>query len=90
MSVAMTIELDEVLKARLDREAEQLGISVDELLKEFIADGLALHEDEIPDDLMAALRRGEEQIQGGRGIPHETVKEWILSVGTENEAPRPK
>jgi predicted transcriptional regulator len=90
MSVAMTIELDEALKARLDREAAHLGISVDQLLKEFIADGLALHDDEIPGDVMAALRRGEEQIEAGRGIPHERVKEWILSLGTGNELPRPK
>ncbi len=37
----------------------------------------------------AAIALARAQIDAGLGVPHEKVREWLLSWGTENELPCP-
>ena len=46
--------------------------------------------DEIdPDADARRLAEAEADITAGRLVPHEKVREWLLSVGTTNESPAP-
>lgn len=37
-----------------------------------------------------AWAEGEADADAGRVIPHEAVKAWLVSWGTDHELPRPK
>lgn len=41
-------------------------------------------------DYLAAVDEGRRAVREGRTIPHERVKEWLLSWGTDHELPPPK
>ena len=40
-------------------------------------------------DYLAAVEEGLADVQAGRTVPHEKVREWLLSWGTEHELPPP-
>jgi len=48
-----------------------------------------------PDDnqedvaFIAAIEAGKASLDGGRGVPYEDVRNWLLSWGSENELPAP-
>jgi hypothetical protein len=37
----------------------------------------------------AAIQEGLAELKAGRYIPHEEMRRWLLSWGTENELPPP-
>jgi predicted transcriptional regulator len=37
-----------------------------------------------------SIRRGFAEIEAGHYIPHETMKAWLLSLGSGHELPAPK
>jgi predicted transcriptional regulator len=42
------------------------------------------------DERRAALKAARKQAREGRGVPHEEVRRWLDSWGTEEELPPPK
>jgi len=36
-----------------------------------------------------ALREAEAELAAGKGVPHEQVRRWLLSWGTDDELPPP-
>lgn len=38
----------------------------------------------------AAIARGRAAVAEGRVVPHEEVRAWLLSLGTDKPLPRPK
>lgn len=48
----------------------------------------------LPEDdteaFQAAVREGIADAEAGRTIPHEDVRRWLLSWGTEKELPPPE
>lgn len=36
-----------------------------------------------------ALRDAEAEIDAGKGVPHDQVRRWLLSWGTDQELPPP-
>jgi predicted transcriptional regulator len=40
--------------------------------------------------LEAAVEAGKASLDGGKGIPYERVRRWLLSWGTSEEALPPK
>ena len=48
----------------------------------------------LPDDgaaeFLAAVDAGIADADAGRTVPHEDVRRWLLSWGTENELPPPE
>ena len=37
-----------------------------------------------------SIRRGFAEIESGHYIPHEAMKAWLFSLGTQQELPEPK
>ena len=40
--------------------------------------------------IVAQLRQADRQVKSEHYIPHEDMKAWLLSWGTEHEVPLPK
>jgi predicted transcriptional regulator len=43
-----------------------------------------------PAEEAKALAEGEADIKAGRLVPHEKVRQWLLSWGTSDELPCPR
>ncbi|MBF0269295.1 MAG: CopG family ribbon-helix-helix protein [Alphaproteobacteria bacterium] len=41
-------------------------------------------------DYLAAVDEGRQAARAGRTIPHEEMRAWLLSWGTDHELPPPK
>ena len=39
---------------------------------------------------VAGIRRAMASLESGEGIPHEQVRDWVASWGSNNERPIPK
>jgi predicted transcriptional regulator len=39
---------------------------------------------------IAAVQQGLVSAEGGRTVPYEAVRKWLLSWGTDNELPPPE
>jgi len=37
-----------------------------------------------------SIRRGFAEIEAGHYIPHQAMKSWLVSLGSDNELPAPK
>jgi predicted transcriptional regulator len=86
MSKTQTIELDEATVAALKARADERGMTVPDLVAEY------LHEDRMPavadDDQIAELDRRWAAIQGGETtIKHEKVVRWLETWGTPAFSP---
>jgi hypothetical protein len=46
-----------------------------------------IHQDRLQ---LESIRRGFAQMEAGHYIPHEAMKAWLLSLGSEHETPPPK
>jgi predicted transcriptional regulator len=45
------------------------------------------HEEQLQ---LESIRRGFAEIEAGHYIPHEAMKSWLLSLGSDHELPPPK
>ena len=68
MTVHVTIEMDEAVKAKLDEFSASTGATPADLLIEAAAVVAARH-----DALEAAIAEAEASLDAGEGIPHEVV-----------------
>jgi RHH-type transcriptional regulator, rel operon repressor / antitoxin RelB len=84
-STTFTVRVDTGMKKRLERLAKSTGRSRSFLAAAAINEYLEVNEWQV-----AGIRRAIASLDRGAGVPHESVKDWVASWGTENEKPTPK
>jgi predicted transcriptional regulator len=84
-STTFTVRVDATVKKRLEKLAKSTGRSRSFIAAEAIDAYLEINEWQV-----AGIKRAIISMDRGEGIPHERVKEWIASWGSDNELPTPK
>ena len=84
-SATVSIRLTPGVKRQLNRLAKATGRSANYL----VADAIEIYVQEQQRQL-ESIRRGFAEIDAGHYIPHEAMKAWLLSLGSERELPAPK
>ncbi|MBV8754500.1 MAG: CopG family ribbon-helix-helix protein [Hyphomicrobiales bacterium] len=84
-STTFTVRVDPKVKKRLEKLAESTGRSRSYLAAEAIAEYLDTNEWQV-----AGIKRAIASLDRGEGIPHQQVRHWVESWGSENEPPAPK
>lgn len=84
-SAAFSVRLKPETKKRLAKLAKDSGRSSNFLISDAIESYVADQE-----RLLAEVRQSDRQIESGHYIPHEAMKAWLLSWGTDKELPPPK
>ena len=84
-STTFTVRVDVAAKKRLERLAKNTGRSRSFLAAEAINDYLDLNEWQV-----TGIKRAIASLDRGEAIPHEQVKDWIMSWGSKKERPIPK
>jgi predicted transcriptional regulator len=81
-STTFTVRVDQRAKKRLEKLAENTGRSRSYLAAEAINEYLDVNEWQV-----AGIKRAIASLDRGEGVPHQQVKDWIASWGSENERP---
>lgn len=84
-TATFTVRVDATAKKRLERLAKSTGRSRSFLAAEAISDYLDVNEWQV-----AGIKRAITSLDRGEGVPHERVKAWVESWGTNSERPMPK
>jgi len=84
-STTFTVRVDTKVKKRLEKLADSTGRSRSYLAAEAITEYLDVNEWQV-----AGINQAIASLDRGEGIPHQDVKHWIESWGSENERPAPK
>ena len=96
-----SIEVDAKTAKKLDAMADELGLSVPELVAELAGESTVLPKslDKMrkagrgpwsPSVLADDARRTEAFERTGKGVPWSEVRDWLRSWGSDNERPMPK
>jgi RHH-type transcriptional regulator, rel operon repressor / antitoxin RelB len=73
-SAKLTVRIDARLKKRLGRLAKTMGRSGSSLAAEAIVEWIGVKEWQV-----AGIKRAIASLDRGEGVPHEVVKNWVLS-----------
>jgi predicted transcriptional regulator len=84
-TATVSIRLTPGVKQQLKRLAKATGRSANYL----VADAIEIYVQEQQRQI-ESIRRGFAEIEAGHYIPHEAMKAWLLSLGSERELPVPK
>lgn len=84
-STTFTVRVDAAVKKRLEKLAKSTGRSRSFIAAEAIDTYLDINEWQV-----AGIKHAIASIDRGEGIPHQQVKEWIASWGSDHELPVPK
>jgi predicted transcriptional regulator len=84
LAATLTIRLKSSVKKRLDKLAKRAGRSRSALVAEAIDAFLDLNEWQV-----SGIERAIASLDRGGAIPHEAVKAWIGSWGSDNELAPP-
>jgi RHH-type rel operon transcriptional repressor/antitoxin RelB len=84
-SATFTVRVDAAAKKRLERLAKNTGRSRSFLAAEAINEYLDVNEWQV-----AGIKQAIASLDRGEGVPHEQVKDWITSWGSNRERPIPK
>jgi len=84
-SSTVSIRLTPDVKRQLNRLAKSTGRSANYL----VADAIHIYVQEQQRQL-ESIRRGFAELEAGHYIPHEAMKAWLLSLGSDHELPVPK
>lgn len=84
-SATFTVRVDQDVKKRLEKLAKRTGRTRSYLAAEAIGEYLELNEWQV-----AGIRQAVKSLDGGEGISHQAVKDWIGSWDREDERPAPK
>jgi RHH-type rel operon transcriptional repressor/antitoxin RelB len=84
-SSTFTVRVDAVAKKRLEKLAKSTGRSRSFLAAEAISEYLDINEWQV-----AGIKRTVASLDRGEGVPHEQVRDWVASWGSDNELPIPK
>ena len=77
-----TVRVASKIKKRLEQLAESTGRSRSYLATQAITEYLDVNEWQV-----TGLKRAIASLDRGEGIPHQQVKHWVESWGSENERP---
>jgi RHH-type transcriptional regulator, rel operon repressor / antitoxin RelB len=83
-STTFTIRVDSAVKKRLEKLAKSTGRSRSYLAAEALSEYLDVNEWQI-----AGVKQAVASLDRGEGVPHNSVKEWVDSWGSENERSPP-
>jgi RHH-type transcriptional regulator, rel operon repressor / antitoxin RelB len=84
-STTFTVRVDAAAKKRLERLAKNTGRSRSFLAAEAINEYLDVNEWQV-----AGIKQAIASLDRGEGVPHEEVKDWIKSWGSDREPQIPK
>lgn len=84
-SATVTVRLPQSVKNKLERLARSTKRSRNFLAAEAIAEYVDVNEWQI-----AGIEKALKDLDAGKGIAHERVKNWARSLGTAREAPPPR
>jgi RHH-type transcriptional regulator, rel operon repressor / antitoxin RelB len=84
-STTFTLRVDATVKKRLEKLAKNTGRSRSFLAAEAITEYLSVNEWQV-----AGIKAAIESLDRGKGIPHQQVKEWVGSWGSDRERSAPK
>ena len=84
-STTFTVRVDQSVKKRLEKLAENTGRSRSYLAAEAINEYLDVNEWQV-----AGIKRAIASLDRGEAVPHERVKDWVASWGSNSERPIPK
>ncbi len=84
-TATVSIRLTPEVKRQLHRLSKSMGRSANYL----VADAIEIYVQEQQRQL-ESIRRGFGEIESGHYIPHEAMKAWLLSLGSDHELPVPK
>ena len=84
-STTVTIRVDSALKKRLAKLAKSTERSSSFLAAQAIEEYLDVNEWQV-----AGIKKALAAVERGDVVPHEEVKRWVASWGTDRELPRPK
>jgi len=84
-SATVSVRLTPAVKRQLQRLAKSTGRSANYL----VADAIEVYVRE-QERQLDSIRRGFAEVAAGHYIPHEAMKAWLLSLGSDHELPPPK
>jgi RHH-type rel operon transcriptional repressor/antitoxin RelB len=84
-SATFTVRVDAAAKKRLEKLAKSTGRSRSFLAAEAISEYLDVNEWQV-----AGIKRAIPSLDRGEGVPHEQVRDWVASWGSDSERPIPK
>jgi RHH-type rel operon transcriptional repressor/antitoxin RelB len=84
-SATFTVRVDAAAKKRLEKLAKSTGRSRSFLAAEAISEYLDVNEWQV-----AGIKRAITSLDRGEGVPHEQVRDWVASWGSDSERPIPK
>lgn len=84
-STTFTVRVDLAVKKRLEKLAKSTGRTRSFLAGEALSEYLDLNEWQV-----GGIGRAMASLDGGQGVPHDQVKEWVKSWGGKNERAAPK
>jgi RHH-type transcriptional regulator, rel operon repressor / antitoxin RelB len=84
-SATFTVRLDVAVKKRLERLAKSTARSRSFLAAEAIEEYLKVNEWQV-----AGIKKAIDSLDRAEGVPHQDVKDWVASWGSNEEPPRPK
>ena len=84
-SATLSIRLKSEVKKRLAKLAKVSGRSSNFLISDAVEAYVADQE-----RLLTETRQADRQIKSGHYIPHDAMKAWLLSWGTDRELPPPR
>jgi len=84
-STTFSVRVDAAAKRRLERLAKSTGRSRSFLAAEAINEYLDVNEWQV-----AGIKQAIASLDGGEGITHERVKQWVSSWGARKERPMPR
>ena len=84
-STPFTVRVNPVAKKRLERLAKNTGRSRSFLAAEAINEYLDVNEWQV-----SGIKQAIASLDRGEGVPHQQVRDWIASWGSDREQPIPK
>jgi RHH-type transcriptional regulator, rel operon repressor / antitoxin RelB len=84
-SQTLSIRLTPKVKRQLSHLSKATGRSANYL----VADAIEVYVQE-QERQLESIRRGTAEIESGHYIPHDAMKAWLLSLGSDQELPPPK
>ena len=84
-STTFTVRVEPQVKKRLEKLARSTGRSRSFLAAEALSEYLDVNEWQV-----AGVRQAIASLDGGEGVPHSEVKNWVASWGHKRERTAPK
>jgi RHH-type transcriptional regulator, rel operon repressor / antitoxin RelB len=84
-STTFTVRVEPEVKKRLEKLARSTGRTRSFLAAEALNEYLDVNEWQV-----AGVKRAIASLDGGQGVSHQEVKDWVNSWGRKRERPAPK